>query len=257
MLPARAFHLAATVLCIACAASTDDDYSRLRRMHLATPLDGYRAADIHDTFTENRNGKAHGAIDLPASRGTPVHAMSDGFIRKLFLSKRGGNTIYEYEPTQTYCFYYAHLDRYASGLKEGSPVRRGEVIGYVGSSGDASPLAPHLHLEITKLDAEKHWWLERGSILIRSFANSLRILSGITTAAPFDGGILRGCVSPARSSDTASNPWSKRKSKHECSSSNRNRMSQSRLRCSIRGWDIFWRRAVLSLPLKRPSTRLR
>ncbi len=158
----RTFPFAATLLCVACAASIDDDYARLRHIHLSPPLDGYRAADIRDSFNENRNGKAHGAIDLPASRGTPVHAMSDGFIRKLFLSKRGGNTIYEYEPTQTYCFYYAHLDRYEPGLKEGSQVRRGEVIGYVGSSGDASPSAPHLHLEIVKLDAEKHWWLGTG-----------------------------------------------------------------------------------------------
>jgi murein DD-endopeptidase MepM/ murein hydrolase activator NlpD len=142
------------------ASSPDDDYERLRQMHLMLPIDGLRTTDIRDSFNDVRNGgKRHGATDLPAPRGTPVRAMTDGSIRKLFLSKPGGNTIYEFDPTQTYCFYYAHLDHYAQGLKEGMTVRRGEVIGYVGSTGDASPLAPHLHLEITRLDAEKHWWL--------------------------------------------------------------------------------------------------
>ncbi len=147
-----------TILCTACASSPEDDYARLRRMQLIPPIDGLKPADLRDTFTETRNGKPHGAIDILAPRGTPVRAMTDGAIRKLFVSKRGGNTIYEYDPTQTYCFYYAHLDRYAPGLTEGKQVKRGDVIGYVGSTGDASPLAPHLHLEITKLDAEKHWW---------------------------------------------------------------------------------------------------
>jgi murein DD-endopeptidase MepM/ murein hydrolase activator NlpD len=149
-----------TVLCLVQASSSDDDYERLRQMRLMLPIDGLRATDIRDSFNDVRNGgKSHGATDLPAPRETPVRAMTDGFIRKLFLSKPGGNTIYEFDPSQTYCFYYAHLDHYAQGLKEGLTVRRGDVIGYVGSTGDASPLAPHLHLEITRLDAEKHWWL--------------------------------------------------------------------------------------------------
>jgi peptidoglycan LD-endopeptidase LytH len=154
---------ATTLLWLAQASSPADDYERLRRMHLVLPIDGLRAADIRDSFNDARSGgKPHGATDLPAPRGTAVRAMTDGFIRKLFLSKPGGNTIYEFDESQTYCFYYAHLDRYAPGLKEGITVRRGDAIGYVGSSGDASALAPHLHLEITRLDAEKHWWLGTG-----------------------------------------------------------------------------------------------
>ena len=80
--------------------------------------------------------------------GTPVRAVVDGTIQKLFLSKAGGNTIYEFDGPGTYCYYYAHLERYVDGLHEGMHVSRGEVIGYVGSTGDASPAAPHLHFAI-------------------------------------------------------------------------------------------------------------
>ena len=78
--------------------------------------------------------------------------------RKLFTSDLGGGTIYQFDPNETYCYYYAHLDHYAPGLKEGDQVARGQVIAYVGSTGDASPDAPHLHFEITKLPPDKHWW---------------------------------------------------------------------------------------------------
>ena len=93
-----------------------------------------------------------------APRGTPIHAVQDGTIRKIFQSKAGGNTIYQFDPEEIYCFYYAHLDRYAAGLHEGMSVRKGDVIGYVGSTGDASPDAPHLHFSIVKLGPEKKWW---------------------------------------------------------------------------------------------------
>lgn len=79
-------------------------------------------------------------------------------IRKLFLSKPGGITIYEFDREGIYCYYYAHLDHYAEGLKEGAQVKRGDTIGYVGSTGDAAPTSPHLHFAITKLGPEKNWW---------------------------------------------------------------------------------------------------
>ena len=93
-----------------------------------------------------------------APRGTPVLAVDDGKVVKLFLSKRGGLTIYQFEDSNTYCYYYAHLDRYEAGLKEGTLLRKGDIIGYVGSTGDASPDAPHLHFTIFKLGPERHWW---------------------------------------------------------------------------------------------------
>jgi murein DD-endopeptidase MepM/ murein hydrolase activator NlpD len=82
----------------------------------------------------------------------------DGTIRKLFFSKAGGNTISEFDEASVYCYYYAHLDHYADGLYEGMHVSRGTVIGYVGSTGNASPAAPHLHFAIYQLGPDKQWW---------------------------------------------------------------------------------------------------
>ena len=91
-------------------------------------------------------------------RGTPVVATEDGRIAKLFWSKAGGHTIYQFDPTDRYVYYYAHLDRYADGLAEGQAVTRGQTIGYVGSTGNAKADAPHLHFAIFLLTPEKRWW---------------------------------------------------------------------------------------------------
>jgi peptidoglycan LD-endopeptidase LytH len=127
---------------------------------MVMPIEGLRAAAIHDTFDQSRgNGeRLHEATDILAPRGTPVRAMVDGVIKKLFLSKPGGNTIYEFGDDGEYCYYYAHLDRYAAGLTEGQKVRAGDVIGYVGTTGNADPNTPHLHLAFFRLGPEKRWW---------------------------------------------------------------------------------------------------
>ena len=125
---------------------------------MVPPIAGLTAKDLHDTFDEKRGKARHEAIDIMEPRGTPVHAVTDGAITKLFLSQYGGKTIYQFDAAREYCYYYAHLDRYADGLHEGIRVSRGDVIGYVGSTGNASPLAPHLHFTIFKLGPERHWW---------------------------------------------------------------------------------------------------
>jgi murein DD-endopeptidase MepM/ murein hydrolase activator NlpD len=126
---------------------------------LSIPVAGVAADSLLDTFSDSRSeGRVHDAIDIMAPRGTPVLAATDGRIVKLFTSKQGGLTVYEFDPSETYAYYYAHLDRYAPGLSEGFGVRRGELIGYVGSTGNASPAAPHLHFAIFVLGPEKHWW---------------------------------------------------------------------------------------------------
>ena len=136
-----------------------DDYDVLLSRRLEMPLAAIKRSDIIDTFNVGRpGGKRHEATDIMAPRDTPVHAVEDGTIRKLFLSKAGGNTIYEFDPEAVYCFYYAHLDHYADGIRQGMEVRKGDIIGYVGSTGDASPNAPHLHFAIVKLGPEKNWW---------------------------------------------------------------------------------------------------
>lgn len=127
---------------------------------LLLPVQGVLARDLRDTFADGRdnNQRGHEAIDIHAPRGTPVLAVDDGPIAKLFLSKPGGITIYQFDATGQLAYYYAHLDAYAAGLKEGQNIRRGSVIGYVGSSGNANPDAPHLHFAIFRLGVEKQWW---------------------------------------------------------------------------------------------------
>ena len=130
----------------------------LRERHLKMPVDIDRD-DLRDTFADARGGsRAHEALDIMAPRHTPVRAVEDGRIQKLFTSKAGGLTIYEFDPTGTFTYYYAHLDRYADDLHEGQTVKRGDVIGYVGSTGNAAPDAPHLHFAIFRLTPERQWW---------------------------------------------------------------------------------------------------
>ena len=126
---------------------------------LIIPVDGIRPSQLTDTYNDRRGGaRPHEALDIMAPRGTPVLAAADGKIVKLFDSKPGGLTIYEFDPSESVAYYYAHLDRYAAGIAAGLQVKQGEVIGYVGSTGNASPDAPHLHFAIFRLGPEKHWW---------------------------------------------------------------------------------------------------
>jgi peptidoglycan LD-endopeptidase LytH len=135
------------------------DYIALRRRHLAIPVAGVGCKSLVNTFDEPRDGEQHHeAIDIMADRNTPVIAADDGIVKKLFSSVRGGLTVYEFDPTETYCYYYAHLDRYADTLKQGQAVKKGDRIGYVGTSGNVPRNAPHLHFAIFKLRADKHWW---------------------------------------------------------------------------------------------------
>ncbi len=127
---------------------------------LATlPIAGLRPEELRDTFLDvRREGKRHEALNIAAPRGTPVVAAVPGTIRKLFESEPGGLTIYEFGEREEYVLFYAHLDRYAEGLKEGQTVRAGELIGYVGSTGNAPDELPHLHFAIFRLTPEKAWW---------------------------------------------------------------------------------------------------
>jgi murein DD-endopeptidase MepM/ murein hydrolase activator NlpD len=130
----------------------------LRARDLKIPVEGVDRKDLRNTFAEARGSRTHEALDILAPRGREVRAVEDGRIQKLFTSKAGGLTIYEFDTTETFAYYYAHLDRYADGLLEGQMVRRGDVIGYVGSTGNASPDAPHLHFAIFRLGPERQWW---------------------------------------------------------------------------------------------------
>jgi peptidoglycan LD-endopeptidase LytH len=126
--------------------------------HLRLPLDGAGVESLKGGFAEKRGDRPHEAVDMLAPRNTPVHAVDDGTIAKLFTSKAGGLTVYRFGPTQRRCYYYAHLERYAEGLHDGQAVSQGQIIGYVGTSGNAPPNTPHLHFAVFELNTDKHWW---------------------------------------------------------------------------------------------------
>jgi murein DD-endopeptidase MepM/ murein hydrolase activator NlpD len=126
---------------------------------LLIPVAGVRPEQLRDTFKESRSeGRAHDAIDIAAPRGTPVLAVADGRIIKLFQSVPGGTTLYQLAPDNRTVYHYAHLDRYADGIAEGRMVRRGEVIAYVGDTGNAGAGNYHLHFSILLvLDPKRYW----------------------------------------------------------------------------------------------------
>jgi len=129
------------------------------RPAILIPVRGIASSQLRDTFTQARSGgRSHRAMDILAPRGTEVVAAVDGRIRKLFTSKAGGLTIYQFDENEERVYYYAHLDRYADGIAEGQFVAQGTVIGYVGTTGNAPPGTPHLHFAIEELTAEKLWW---------------------------------------------------------------------------------------------------
>jgi murein DD-endopeptidase MepM/ murein hydrolase activator NlpD len=125
------------------------------------PIDGEDIESFKGGFAERRSDRPHEAIDMLAPRNTPVHAVENGTIAKLFTSKAGGLTVYQFDPSARLCYYYAHLDRYADGLQDGQAVSQGDVIGYVGTTGNAPPNTPHLHFAVFEMNADKHWWQGR------------------------------------------------------------------------------------------------
>ena len=133
---------------------------------LAIPVAGIKPDALADTYTQSRAGGArvHNAIDIMAPHGTPVVAAAEGSVEKLFFSKGGGGiTAYVRSPDRKWIYYYAHLDAYAPGLKEGQVVRRGDPIGTVGSTGNANPAGPHLHFAVHSM-AEGEDWHEGSAI---------------------------------------------------------------------------------------------
>ncbi len=134
------------------------DLDRLRERGLLPPIAGVNVRAIRDSFEEMHGGHRHEAIDILSPRGTPVVAVDDGRVSKLFTSKQGGLTVYQFDRKGEYCYYYAHLDRYAEGLSEGASLERGDRVGYVGTTGNAPSGTPHLHFTIFRLGPERRWW---------------------------------------------------------------------------------------------------
>lgn len=139
-------------------ASEAFDEATLRGRSLLLPVEGVRPDELVDTFAASRGEGKHEALDILAPRRTRVRAVESGRIVKLFTSRRGGLTVYQFDPAERYCYYYAHLDAYAAGLAEGQTVQRGDLLGYVGTTGNAPPDTPHLHFAVFALGPERRWW---------------------------------------------------------------------------------------------------
>jgi murein DD-endopeptidase MepM/ murein hydrolase activator NlpD len=136
-----------------------DPIADLRRRDLLIPVRDVDASELYDSFSDKRGAnRLHEAIDILSPRGTPVVAVESGQIARLHFSEAGGITVYQHDPTEAYAYYYAHLDRYAPGLRDGATITKGQVLGYVGTSGNAPEDTPHLHFAIFRLTNKKQWW---------------------------------------------------------------------------------------------------
>ena len=139
--------------------TAQDDIPAPAETGLLIPVQGVDARQLHDTFRAARSGgRVHDAIDIHAPRGTPVIAVADGEIIRLHSGARGGLSLYHLDRDGRTRYYYAHLDHYAEGIRPGVQVRRGDVIGYVGDTGNAQPGDYHLHFSIAVLENRSRWW---------------------------------------------------------------------------------------------------
>jgi murein DD-endopeptidase MepM/ murein hydrolase activator NlpD len=157
----------------------------LASRHLVVPVQGVARAAVQDTFAATRSGgRSHKALDIMAPWGTPVLAADDGRLEKISSNRAGGLAAYQADPSGRFIYYYAHLAGYADGLKEGQMLHRGDVIGYVGTTGNAPATAPHLHFQVMLLEQKGRWWggeavnpfaaLSQGNTLLAAGAEDLR-----------------------------------------------------------------------------------
>jgi murein DD-endopeptidase MepM/ murein hydrolase activator NlpD len=131
----------------------------LRASGLLVPVRGALLSRIEDSFDAPRDGgRRHDAVDILAPRGTPIVAASEGWVLRVGTNALGGNVIWTSDPEQRFVHYYAHLERYARGIKAGDRIERGAVLGYVGTTGNAPPDVPHLHFQVMRVNDAKRWW---------------------------------------------------------------------------------------------------
>lgn len=124
---------------------------------LGIPVRGVLADELEDNFGVPRGSRRHLGLDIWAPRGSEVVAAVDGWVWRMKWDRRGGRVLYLVDASMEYILLYAHLDAYAEGLSEGQPVRRGEVLGYVGVTGNVRG-SPHLHLQLGRIPSPERWW---------------------------------------------------------------------------------------------------
>jgi murein DD-endopeptidase MepM/ murein hydrolase activator NlpD len=158
--PATAFaQTASLATMLPSSRRADSDVEALRDRRLLIPVQGVTAGRLRDSYRDARSGgRVHDAIDIHAPRGTPVLAVTDGEVLKLHHGARGGRALYLLDDDGRTRYYFAHLDGYADGIREGVRVERGDVIGYVGDTGNAAPGDYHLHFAIAILSSRSRWW---------------------------------------------------------------------------------------------------
>ncbi|HYJ78291.1 MAG TPA: M23 family metallopeptidase [Longimicrobiaceae bacterium] len=115
-------------------------------------------ADLRDSYTEARGTRVHEALDIAAPRGTPVRSAAAGTLLRLHESAAGGHMVYAADATGRFILIYSHLDRYADRLTTGMPLQQGQLLGYVGTTGNAQPENPHLHFAIVRGTPSVAWW---------------------------------------------------------------------------------------------------
>jgi len=135
-----------------------DETAVLYGRSLMVPVDGLFPTSLQDNFGAPRGARLHAAIDIMAPRGTPVVAADSGRIWKVRSNNLGGRTLYLIDPAERFVYYYAHLDRYADGIREGQTVMPGDVLGYVGTTGNAPRNTPHLHFQVLRYKGNGRWW---------------------------------------------------------------------------------------------------
>jgi peptidoglycan LD-endopeptidase LytH len=133
------------------------DEAVLQAKSLMVPVAGVQPTRLRNTYTAPRGARQHEALDILAPRGTPVLAADDGIVLRLRTNQAGGITIYQLDAAERFVYYYAHLQGYRGGLKEGMRVRQGDVIGYVGTTGNAPANVPHLHFQLMRYAGEKRY----------------------------------------------------------------------------------------------------
>lgn len=154
-----------------------------RPSSLVVPVAGVSARQLNDSYGAARDGgrRSHAGIDILARRGTPVVSADHGRVVRMSRNPTGGITLYAVDRSGRWVYYYAHLHRYQRGLKVGQRLRKGQRIGYVGTTGNAPRNLPHLHFEIMRMPRNGRYW-EGQSI------NPYRALAGARAVGRSGGG---------------------------------------------------------------------